>query len=385
MVKPRYTYQLLCYFMVFHVSFVLFATPVEQVKKIDSLLEASTKDVYENPDKSIKLGLSIYEDNNLALKLRIKGLMLVSLAYTSKRDYQKALEYVNEAYNLLSQLNDPVLKIEILSRSGILYQQLKIFDKSLDFLDRAEQLAMAYPYRDSVGALLGRNYLVKGFIYKDNLNCDIALSFFAKGIQEYERLGEHNYATNLSIAYYNKGNCYILFSEHEKAKASFRKSIALAKQDGANSLESFAKKGLAEVFTLEERYDEAIALLQEAMQQSSKVGDLILYRGIYEGLFENYLAINDLDNYQHYYDLYLKTQFDIEISERNSISASIDENIKLQNEKLYQLKNRFKYHWNIIILIAVVIIFGIVFNLIQSKKTFKKLQSKIDVLHKSKL
>lgn len=353
-------------------------------EQIDSLIKASTNRVYENPDESIELGLSSYENNSYSIKTRTRALMLVSLAYTSKRDYQKALEYIIKASELSSELNDNKLQIEILFRTGILYQQLKIFDKSIEYLEKTEQSALIYPVQDSVRVFLASSYLVKGFIYKDNLNCDIALEFFDKGIREYEKLKETPPNANLSIAYYNKGNCYTMLSNYPDAKNSFYKSIAFAQMEKATSLVSFAQKGLAEVYTLEGNYEQSVELLQTAMAQSSKVGDLVLNSGIYNGLFENYLALQKWDEYQKYYDLYLKTQLKIKISERNSISDSIAENSKNQNQKLDDIHNQFKTTLQWIVIIVIGMILSIILMNRKYKKTIIALQNKVKAIQNSK-
>lgn len=361
-----------------------FAYALPFQKDLDSIIKESVNDVYDNPNKSIKTGLDIYKDTNNSLKIRTKALMLVSLGYTSKRDYQKALEHIVKANELSSQLNDPLLNVEILFRIGILNQQLKIFDKSIRYLDESERLSLNYPEQDSVRFFLGNINLVKGFIYKDNLNCDIALEFFDKGISEYQKLSGTRSRTNLSIAYYNKGNCYRLLSQYKNAKASFYKSIELARMEGANSLISFAQKGLAEVYTLEGKYDQAITLLQKALDQSSNVGDIVLNLGIYKGLFENYLAINEWERYQENHNLYLTTQLDIKKSERNSISDSIEENYKEFSEKEIQLEDNFKTKINVIILIAILIILAIILIEIKNRKSLKTLQNQIEKIQNLK-
>ncbi|WP_452227187.1 tetratricopeptide repeat protein [Lacinutrix cladophorae] len=379
--KPIYSFVFVMFFL--QTSTLTYAKE-KNTQQIDSLLKASKNRVYETPDKSIELGLSVFNNLNYSDKTRTRALMLVSLAYTSKRDYQKALEYIEKAEELSSDIKDQRLQIEILFMTGILYQQLKIFDKSIEFLEKTEKQSLIYPERDSVSKYLANSYIVKGFIYKDNLNCDIALEFFNKGIREYENLKDANHRANLSIVYYNKGNCYTLLSEYGNAKNSFNRSIAFAKLENASSLISFAQKGLAEVYTLEGEYQEAITLLQTALNQSRKVGDLVLNLGIYKGLFENYLALNKWEEYQKYYDLYLKVQLEIKISERNSISDSINKNSNTQNEELDTILKQFKNRFNWIVLLSLLVIIGIIFFHKKDQKTISSLKSKVESIQNMK-
>lgn len=360
----------------------LTASAIQKAK--DSLLNSGFKDVYENPDKAIQIGQSIFDNTKSNIKLKIRSLILISTAYSSKRDYQKALEYSQMANELSANINDPILKIEIISKTGILYQQLKIFDKSIDFLDKAEEMCLAYPQKDSIQHILATNYIVKGFIYKDKLNCDIALLFFDKGIKGFEKTNVANKQSSISIAHYNKGNCYILLSDYDAAKESFKASMEVAKKIKANSLLAFAQKGFAEVLTLEGKYTEAITMLKDAYTVAIGVGDLILNRTIYQGLSENYLALNDWNNYKIYYNLYLQTQTKVKESERKSIGKSINEMINVKNEALKKTITIYNDKINLLILSALVVILIFILMERKSQKTIKKLKTSIISLQKLK-
>lgn len=350
----------------------------EQEKKTDSLLEVSLKEVYKNPENSIELGLSVYENSSYSKKMRLKALTLISLGYASKRDYRKSLEYIKLAEEFSSDYDSKVLEIQILFQTGILYQQLKVYDKSIEYMEKIEQLALAFPYKDSVRGVLANSYVVKGFVYKDNLNCDIALDFFKRGIGEYQKLNRNGRNGNLSIIYYNVGNCYTMLGEYGSAKNSFTRSMSLAKLENANSLMSFAEKGLAEVYTLEGKYEKAIALLDKALERSIDVGDLVLNSSIYKGLFENYLALNQSENYQKFYNLYIQIQTEIKISERNSISDTIDENYNIQNDKILDTKERFKSMFRWVTLLVIVLVVGVIFLERKNRKDIKELTQKVE-------
>lgn len=368
--------------MFFQITLTFSVTYSQISKQADSLLKASINTVYENPDKSIDLGLSFFNNEDYSPQTRTRALMLVSLGYTSKRDYQKALEYILKADALSQNINDQVLQIEILFRTGILYQQLKVFDKSIEYLDKTERLSLLYPVLDSVGKMLANSYAVKGFIYKDNLNCDIALEFFDKGIEVYKKINIPNYS-NLSIINYNKGNCYILLSDYENAKNSFNQSISYAKKENAKSLIAFAQKGMAEVYALEGNYEESITLLETALNKAGNVGDLVLNLGIYEGLFESHLALNHWEDYQKYYNLYSKTQLEIKTSERNSISDSLDKSDKVLIEELTDIKSKFlnKIKW--ILTLVIFILMSIFLIHIKNKKNIASLKKKIQAIQNS--
>lgn len=349
---------------------------------IDSILNlAQSKYIYDQPDKAIEIGKDIYEKtSNTATK--VSALILISTAYSSKRDYKNALNYVIEAKDLIQNSDNTYLKIVTYTKIGELYHQLKVYGKAIRFLDKAEELCLSYTKRPSnINFQLASNYIIKGFIYKDRLSCDIAISFFKKGIHLYEQL---NYSgANISIAEYNIGNCYVILFEYEKAINSYHAAFNLAHSIQANSLQAFAQKGLAQVLTLKGDYSKAIDLLKKALDISKNVGDLVLNREIYRGLSENYLAINNREAYRKYNAQYLYLQAKVKTAERKSINNAINEIVQNKKHDLCQAKQNFNsFVWGIS-LGAFLLIFATFILTKRLNSISSSLQNKIN-LHQNK-
>lgn len=296
-------------------------------KKLEQLIKTANVEMYENPEKVISTGLKIIQLSKNNIDLKIKAYKLVSDGYSSKREYQKSLKYLIKALELLPKSEDKLLKISIDTKAGIQYHQLNIYQSAITYLDRAEKMCLEYPVKDSVSSFLGVNYVVRGFIYKEKLNCDIAISFFDRGIKELSSKNKINEnATRISIAKYNKGNCYLLLEENTLAEKCFKEAFTSAKKVNAKSLEAFALKGIAQIHTLNGTYAEAISELNQAYSISKKVNDLVLNQEIYLGLSENYLAINQPEKYKEYQQKLMQTQTKLKENERASIENLLQEN-----------------------------------------------------------
>lgn len=304
-------------------------------KKLDSLFKISFNQIYTDPDRVIQIGKMIVKQSDKNIDYKIKGYKLIADGYSSKRDYEKSLENVIKANQLLHLTNNDLLKISILNKAGIQYHQLKIYDKAIQYLDQAEQLITEYPQRDSIHTDLGKNYVVRGFIYKEKFSCDIAIDFFNRGISELLKSKSKADYSIVSIAKYNKGNCYILMSNNKLASENFLQSIDYAKAIDAKSLQAFALKGLAQVYTLEGNYSAAIKSLNEAAFISEGVNDLILNDEIYNGLSQNYLAVNEWEQFKKYHSKYIYTQKLIKQRERSSVGESL-------GVKENELKSKFE-------------------------------------------
>jgi tetratricopeptide (TPR) repeat protein len=364
------------------VILLMMALPTSAQNKIrlDSIVKSASNQMYINPDIVIKSGLIVLKEAGKNIDYKILGYKLISDGYSAKRDYEKSLEYVMKASQLLSYSNDQLLKINTLNKIGIQYHQLKIYDKSIEYLDQSEHLMLDYPVPDSIRGYLGINYIVRGFICKEKFNCEIALDFFDRGIIELQKTKTKRGNSAISIAKYNKGNCYILMLNNQLAKQNFEQAFEYAKGINALSLQAFALKGLAQVYTLEGNYQLAIETLNNAMVLSSSVDDLILNQEIYKGLSENYLAINKWDEFKIHQNNFLTTQKLIKDRERKSVSESLDiKEASLSQELKVEISNYYyKFIGSLIVIIFLVIAFLI---LIRNKvKNIRQLRAEISAL-----
>ncbi len=200
-------------------SFFILAQTALAQKEVDSILEIANKQVYENPDTAIMLAEKASNHSEVSVKNKISALLLISNAYSSKRDYKKSSEYVEQVKALLPKIKDDRHRMKILNRIASHYQELQIYDKAIDYLDEALILIKKYPAQDSIQHFFGYNAVMRGFIYREQMNCDIALTYFDKAIEAYKKT-EKDFIRNpnLSICYYNKGNCLLTLRKPKKPK-----------------------------------------------------------------------------------------------------------------------------------------------------------------------
>lgn len=344
----------------------------------DEEYNAATLNVYDNPDKTIEVGLRMFETSKDQPKRQINALLLLSNAYSSKREYEKSLDYAIQAKDLSKKSNDVRSEISVLNKIAAQYHQLGINDKALQYLDESDQLIANYPFKDSIQMVIGNNHGVRGFIYRDQLSCDIAIDYFNRSLNQYKKnLSNNKTMANMSVVSYNKGNCFVTLGQMDSAKITLQQSLNLAIKAEAKSLEAFSRKGLAEVYTLQGNYSEAISELNNALEISKNVGDLVLNQGIYKGLADNYLAINNWQEYQKYYDKYLQTESQNKTEERKTISVSLAKHSEEINAEIKDIKFNFGIGIFIAIAIILILAFLIVFGQIRFQKRFHSLKSQL--------
>ncbi len=344
----------------------------------DSLLQVANRLVYEKPDRAIEIATAVFEHPETPVRFKINALLSISTSYTSKRDYEKSLEYVLMGTDYLDKLEDERQKMDILNRIGGQYQNLKIYDKAIEYLDESLKLIDTYPIRDSVQRYLGYNHILRGFIYREQLGCEVALKYFEKAIAAYlQTLSNPIMNANVSICYYNQGNCFLSLEQTDKAESSFVKSVFYAERIDAPSLIAFAEKGLAEVKTRKGAYTEAIELLNSGLDRAEDVGDLILNRGLYEGLSNNYLALADWDNYTSYREKYLSVNKATRASERKSINQSMLNITIERSEEIEQYRLWFGVLQVALLLLVVGALFFFIRFIRKSERSLKSLERKL--------
>ena len=356
----------------------LYFAPLTAQKKLDRILEESRFQIYENPKEVIRIGDSIFTQATQP-ETKSLALMFISTAYLSMRENEKSLQYSLKAQNYFEEIEDVKSKIQILNSLGMQHQQLRIYDQAIEYLNQALELAKNNP-NDTLSKLLGYNYAVRGFIYREQMSCETAIGYFDKAISEYKKNNSQlaNNA-NLSTLSYNKGNCFLQLSQIDSARTNFETAIKYAQSVKANSLYAFGKKGLSEVFTLQGKYSEAIKELKEAESISEKVGDQILNQGIYKNLSDNYLALNDREQYKIYFQKFSETQKTISKKEQKTINNSIQilmDEINLKTQE--QISNLQLIQVVLFILIVVLII--ILGNVIlKNKNKYKSAKKSLEV------
>ncbi|PVW16427.1 tetratricopeptide repeat protein [Marixanthomonas spongiae] len=349
-------------------------------KHLDSLVDVTTNKVFEDPEAAIRIGEDVLTKATKP-KTKTYALMLISNAYLSKRENTKSLEYALKTRQYLDKISSEKTRINVLNTIGMQYQQLGIYDKAIDYLDEALQRSKKITDPEKLPSLLGFNYTIRGFIYREQMSCQIALNYFNKAIFHFKKISADNSMTaNLSTLCYNKGNCFLQISQIDSARVNFKKSIAYAQSIGANSLYAFAKKGLSEVYTVEGNYNQAITALEEAEKASQQVGDLILNQGIYKNFSDNYLALNNHDLYKIYFDKYKNVQKQIHIKEEKTINNSIKDTI--EENQLHTEKTLLKLQTVQWILLGLIIALFVILTILTLKnhKKLKKAQAKLESL-----
>lgn len=347
-------------------------------KELDSIISASTSLLFDQPDQAVKIAEEVLQKSKTS-ETKVRALSFMSSAYLSKRENSKSLTIALQALDLVRKTDDIRAQIEVLSSLGMQYQQLRMYDKAKDYLDEALIITNTTNSTTNLSYLLAYNATIRGFIYREQMNCEIAQNYFNRAISHFKKADKSlGITANISTLYYNKGNCFLQTTQIDSAQTSFQKSISYAEKAQASSLLSFAKKGLSEVYTADGKYQLAVQELIEADTLAANVGDMVLNRGIYQNLANNFLALGNKNQYKFYNELYENANQNLLINERELINKSLQNSLtSVKNETENQLKKLTFLFWMIVSFGVILLLFLIIITL-KSKKRFLNTKAEIN-------
>lgn len=360
-----------------------FAPLNAQEESMDSIIKKAYANVYNNPDDAINSGKSLLKSTKESKNL-IRIYLLLSTANTAKRDFEESLKYIFLAKKLAEQTNDEKIQIGVYISTAVQFQQMEIYSKSLENLDKADEILQkakldpSYKYNE-----IGRSSALRGMIYKSQSNPELALAKLNSAIENFNKVTKvASTFTNQSIVQYNIGYCYLELNQLEKSEKAFAEARKIAKKINAISLEAFPMKGISEVYKRKNKNIEAVQILKEAESLSANTNDLVLLEGINKELADNNLALGNQEDYLLYIKKYQSIKYKREQNELNSINHTINTFYKDQAEEEQKYQRKSLLLSAIIIGVAFILILILVFFLknIRSKniKLEKSIQSLID-------
>lgn len=370
--------KLYCFLLGLIFSFFPFSSWAKE-KVLDSLLIEAKLKVYTDPVEVIKIGDSLYNNEETNIKEKINGILLISDALISLRNYSQALEYVNIGKERLADENEKALEVKVLSRFGYLYFQLSLYDEALEYLNQAEKINEQDKNAKDYYPILGYVSTVRGLIYRELVNCEMGLRYFEKALDYFSKNEEDTSKINLSVVYYNMGNCFLSMGNYQTAEESFKAAYhtaGLFKQE-RNSLELFAEKGIINLAIAQGNHKEAIDQLKTLYEDAEKINDKSLLRSITADLASSYLEEENWEAFQYYADK--NRAFNEEIIKFRKEAAvialqSIDKSQRgiLQKDKE---KIRFKVLLSLLIFLILFVFSGVL--IIKNRRKIRNIQQKL--------
>ena len=127
------------------------------------------------------------------------------------------------------KINDYPTQIQVAGFIGEKYHNLNIYSKAKYYADEAYELIEKHPLPSSLKFYKGNILFLKALIYRDELGCDFAKTYYNKALEVYIPAMKDREMLRFSIAdIYNEiGGCYLEENKLEAAKESFENSLKI--------------------------------------------------------------------------------------------------------------------------------------------------------------
>lgn len=325
-------------------------------QEYDSLdVKEVEKYLISNPEKAYKLGLKIYDDNELDDNFRIRLLFSLLNVSNQTQRFNEAIRFGTEGLNLAEKSDNAVLQIKFLGVLGNIYQSLQVNDKTKYYLNKAEDLLKKNKLPSSQQNMRGNILYLKGMNYAYTLDCDMALSYFDQAISAYQSAKDPLSQININLAYLNKASCLIEMNNLKEAEICLNHSkINLSETDllvnvpksYADILNKSVEVGFAKILALKKEFQLSNEILFGVLKVQNQVNISDIENDIYFQLAQNFLKMKDIEKSNYYNALHEKKSM-----EKNKIQVEILNNLLLQEQKASQQKilnqNRKIVKWSI--------------------------------------
>ncbi len=356
-------------FLILAVSSPTLSAQKEETPNLDSLFLMMNS----NPDKVIRLGNELYKKYKGNPRMEISVLTIIGSSYSVKKDYEKAIEYAFKTREISQKINDYPTQIQVAGFIGEKYHNLNIYSKAKYYADEAYELIEKHPLPESLKFYKGNILYLKALIYRDELGCDFAQTYYEKALDVYIPAIKGREMLRFSVAdIYNEiGGCYLEESKLEDAEISFKSSLQYAVKGDFALLNAESLAGLGRILYLKKDYsgakkdfDKAILILKSNKVENANPE-------VYQYISENYYALNDIENHTYYLNLYKqKTSNDIS-AKKKSVNGII---VKQKAGENSANGNNGKY-W--IIAILCVLIALVLYQIFQTRLKIKKMKQQI--------
>lgn len=286
--------------------------------------------LFNQPDTALHLGKQLLEfaDDHSITRI-YDGLNLCGIACYVMGDYDRSLEYFQQAYDSSKALKDKVGMSVSLSSMGNVVSEMGELEKAIGMYEKAYEIDKSLGKKSGMAASLNNIAIVRyqqgdtrqaiemymealrireemkdekgiasvwhniGTVYMEDENAVEALKCFEKSIIIAEKLNNLFYVASTLI---NMGNSERILKNFDKAESYYLRSLTIAQESGDNNGIATAYNFLGEVKMNINDYDAAEAYFLKSLEINLITNNLEGLVGVRTGLCDVYRQKGELEN-----------------------------------------------------------------------------------------
>lgn len=227
--------------------------------------------------------------------------MSMGTAWLQRGDHQKAIQVYLEAINILEKFKDYSNLVTAYANIGLVYNDLKQFDKALHYHQKALDICYAFP-TEAPEEATAQVQMLQTLDYLNLKQYDRALV----SLHRSDSMAKALRSDYISTIYYGmEGKYYHEMKQYQASVKSFEKSLHYADLSGNQFQKASSYQQLGINFFLLNKYKESIDYLLRSITISRKIGDKIRERKTLEYLSQAYARIHQNEEAVNYYQQFI--------------------------------------------------------------------------------
>ncbi|MDF2552825.1 MAG: hypothetical protein K0R77_2100 [Chryseobacterium sp.] len=339
-------------------------TSTSQNKKLQDLGYAELVMLVQNDPKTfIKNEKEIYNSKKKTDD-KIDVLLLASEAYSAKEDYKNMLRRLFQAKEIVDSAGSEQKKIGVRLVIAKQYQILGLNDRAKkEILESLHHLNTTPENKNTARLKVSSFHTLAAIDMADSTTVNNQTITYLDSASFYINRAPHfaQIEREKVSLFFDKGAALMLLKKYDEAKINFSQAKKIIVQYPETSfILPYINLGFGAIAYEEKDYNTAIQYFNQAIDQTSddeRVGTDIK-ESAYEYLTKTYKALGDTKNYMLYNEKWQKIAKKKSTQIRNGVLQALDEVEKEQKQTLYR---KYSTTINYFIVIALVIIFGLVF------------------------
>jgi len=186
--------------------------------------------------------------------------------YRLKCEWDKAIEFHNKTLEIKEKVGDEHGMAYTFNDLGLVYKDKGEWDKAIEFYNKS--LKIKQKIGDEHG--MARTFNNLGLVYKDKGEWDKAIEFYNKALKGLEKIGDEH---GMARTFNNLAGVHCLKGEWNKADEFYENSLRIKERFGDEYGMSQSLTGLGLVYQDKGEWDKAIEFYNKSLKIKQKIGD----------------------------------------------------------------------------------------------------------------
>lgn len=285
--------------ILFHLGGKLYAQEISIKDQISAKLDSAKTFTHSNHPLAIELSEAAISDATVHKLPRLagKGYQILTRIQAESGNYEGAISAIRAGMKIFQDLNDYEEVTRMNIHMGIVHKYLNLFDESISFYKKAEQLADEHGFDDLKAGIYGN----LGNVYFQLDRIDEALDSHTKSLEIDDLCGN---IQGISNTYHNLAMIYKLRGEYSKADTYYKKSLEIDR--GQNYLRgmSLTYNSLATLYMDQGNFNQALVYATNSLGIADSLNNMLLKEAALAPLGIIYAALGEVEKSQEYREQY---------------------------------------------------------------------------------